>query len=61
MGGGKSSPEYLDEKRTITNNIKAEKFENINNTNNNKYFFILFVLTILYLFIFYKYKNRYKD
>jgi len=60
MGGGNSSPEYLDEVKIISNDKAKEKFEN---KNNNNYFFILIgiSLILIILFILFFYKNRYKD
>ena len=58
MGGGNSSPEYMEEIRIYSNDTAKEKFEN--KTTNIKYFLIL-LLILFCLLIFYFYKNRYKD
>jgi hypothetical protein len=59
MGGGSSSPKYMNE--IITPSIKPnkEKFEN----KNNNFFYIIIgiiILVFLYLLISYFYKKRYK-
>ena len=59
MGGGSSSPKYMNE--IITPSIKPnkEKFEN----KNNNFFYIIIgiiILVFLYLLISYIYKKRYK-
>lgn len=61
MGGGSSSPEYMNEIITPTIKPNKEKFEN---NTNNKYFLIIIgiiFLIFLYLFILFFIKKRYKD
>jgi magnesium-transporting ATPase (P-type) len=59
MGGGSSSPKYMDEIVTPSNKPNKENFVN----KNNKFFYIIFgiiILVFLYLLISYFYKKRYK-
>jgi len=60
MGGGSSSPEYMNEIITPSNKPNKEKFEN----KNNNFFYIIIgiiFLIILYLLNSSFYKKRYKD
>jgi len=60
MGGGSSSPKYLDEKRVYSNDNAKEGFEN----NNNILFYyknILIIIILLIIILIYYYKKRYKD
>jgi hypothetical protein len=59
MGGGSSSPKYLDETRVYSNDKAKEGFENI----NNYYYFriILIIIILLIIILIYYYKKRYKD
>ena len=60
MGGGNSSPQYMDEIITPSNKPNKEKFENKNNN------FLYIIIGIIFLIILYLlnssfYKKRYKD
>jgi len=60
MGGGSSSPEYMNEIITPSNKPNKENFEN----KNNNFFYIIIgiiLLVFFYLLNSYFYKNRYKD
>jgi hypothetical protein len=60
MGGGSSSPKYLDETRIYSNDEAKEGFEN----NNNFIFYyriILIIIILLIIILIYYYKKRYKD
>jgi hypothetical protein len=63
MGGGSSSPKYLDETRVYSNDKAKEGFENINNFIFNYYYFriILIIIILLIIILIYYYKKRYKD
>ena len=51
MGGGSSSPKYMDEIRIYSNDKEKEKFEINKKDNYHKFFYKILIRTLIFIFV----------